>query len=411
MTQTTTSACLATPEERTDLSVAILTGGIDPPYVFGLTMALASKGIQLDVIGSDLLDRPEMHSLPQLRFLNLQRSATATLSHATRAWNVLAYYWRLLRYVATAEPRVFHILWNNKLWLLDRTLLLLYCRAMGKRLVFTAHNVNSGKRDQTDSLLNRITLRLQYHLVDHVFVHTDLMKAELAREFAVSERVITVIPFGINNSVPDTTLTRFQARERLAIKEHEQVVLFYGRIAPYKGLDILLSAFKQVLRHRDCRLVIAGEPKGDSEKYTTNIRDAIRSEALREQVTARLEFIPDEDTEVYFKAADVAVLPYTSIFQSGVLFLAYRFGLPVIASDVGSFRLDIVEGQTGFLCRPCDAGDLARTINKYFDSPLFKSLAERRQFIRQYAETRQSWDVIGAETRGVYVQLLNGQSL
>jgi glycosyltransferase involved in cell wall biosynthesis len=235
------------------------------------------------------------------------------------------------------------------------------------------------------------------------------MKAELASQFDVPERVITVIPFGINNSVPDTTLTSSEARRRLAIKERERVVLFYGRIAPSKGLDVLLSAFQQLVRHRYYRLLIAGEPKGDSGDYMTYIWDAIRSEALREHVTARIEFIPDEDTEVYFKAADVAVLPYTSIFQSGVLFLAYRFGLPVIASDVGSFRQDIVEGETGFLCRPGNAGDLARTIHKYFDSTLFTSLSEQRYVIRQYAERHHSSDIIGAKTRSVYLQLLTGR--
>ncbi len=406
---TTGSALSNIPQERANLSITLLTGGIDPPYVFGLTKALTTIGISVDVIGSDMLDRPEIHSLPHLRFLNLQRTATPGVTYVRRASNVLAYYGRLLRYVSTAKPQVFHILWNNKLWVFDRTLLLLYCRAMGKVLVFTAHNVNSGKRDRTDSLLNRLTLQLQYHLVDHLFVHTELMKAELASEFHVPERAITVIPFGINNSVADTTLTPSEARERLRLRKQERVVLFYGRIAPYKGLHVLLAAFQQLVHHQDYRLLIAGQPKCDSSNYMAGIWDAIRSEPLRDHVTARIEYIPDEHTEVYFKAADVVVLPYTSIFQSGVLFLAYRFGLPVLASDVGTFRQDIVEGETGFLCPPGDACDLARIIQKYFETALFKSLSERRHAIRQYAEVRHSWDIVGARTRLVYTQLLTGR--
>ena len=75
--------------------------------------------------------------------------------------------------------------------------------------------------------------------------------------------------------------------------------------------------------------------------------------------------------ELYIKAAGVLVLPYVHIFQSGVPFLAYSFGLPVIATDVGTLRQDIVEGRTGFVCRPQDSSDLARTIDKYFESELF----------------------------------------
>ena len=81
----------------------------------------------------------------------------------------------------------------------------------------------------------------------------------------------------------------------------------------------------------------------------------------------------DADTEIYFKAADVVVLPYTHIFQSGVLFLGYNFGLPAIATDIGSLRDDVIEGETGFICKPCDAIDLANCIRKYFSSPFIEN--------------------------------------
>ncbi len=84
--------------------------------------------------------------------------------------------------------------------------------------------------------------------------------------------------------------------------------------------------------------------------------------------------------EFYLKGADVMVLPYKDIFQSGVLFLAYSFGLPVVATDVGSFREEIVEGQTGFVCNPCDSSDLAMALQTYFKSDLFKNLElDRRE--------------------------------
>jgi glycosyltransferase involved in cell wall biosynthesis len=119
-----------------------------------------------------------------------------------------------------------------------------------------------------------------------------------------------------------------------------------------------------------------------------------------------MEFIPDEELELYLKAADVAVLPYTRIFQSGVLFLAYSFGLPVIASDVGSLREDIVEGETGFICKPEDPVDLARTIERYFASSLYRNLDSRRGRIREYIQERHSWEVVGERTRSVYAGVL-----
>jgi Glycosyl transferases group 1 len=123
--------------------------------------------------------------------------------------------------------------------------------------------------------------------------------------------------------------------------------------------------------------------------------------------TQKLEFISDEQTEVYFKASDVSVLPYTLVFQSGVMFSSYSFGLPVIASDVGSE--DILEGETGFVCRPCDAHELAAAIEKYFESDLSSALDRRRRQIQDFANQRNSWRAVGEKTRQVYIRLLEAE--
>ncbi|MGC2266796.1 MAG: glycosyltransferase, partial [Candidatus Acidiferrales bacterium] len=112
------------------------------------------------------------------------------------------------------------------------------------------------------------------------------------------------------------------------------------------------------------------------------------------------------DTELYFKAADVLVLPYKEIFHSGVLFLAHSFGLPVVAADVGPFREEIVEGRTGFLCNPSDAADLANAIERYFASDLYRNLENRRDDIRDHASEQHSWSVVGEMTQNVYTELL-----
>ena len=272
------------------------------------------------------------------------------------------YYVRLIRYAATAKPRLFHILWNNKVELFDRTLLMLYYRLLGKRIVLTVHNVNANKRDCKDTRLNRLTLRIQYRLAHHIFVHTEKMKCELLEDFGQDGGRVTVIPFGINNAVPNTALTPAAAKQRLGLGKDEKVILFFGRITPYKGLEYLIAAFRQIVaRGENYRLIIAGKPD-NCERYWSAIREEIREDVRGEQVVLNAEFIPDEETEVYFKAADTVVLPYREIYQSGVLFLGHSFGLPVLAADVGSLKDDIVEGKTGLTFRPEDPADLARAI-------------------------------------------------
>src|SRR5262249_27688583 len=153
------------------------------------------------------------------------------------------YYVRLIGYATNANPKLFHILWNNKFQLFDCTVLMLYYRVLGKKIVFTAHNVNAGKRDENDSWLNRMSLKIQYGLCDHVFVHTEGMKAEMRSEFAIPENKVSVIPFGINNTVPNTSLSRAEAKRQLGISKDDKALLFFGNIAPYKGLEYLIAAF------------------------------------------------------------------------------------------------------------------------------------------------------------------------
>jgi glycosyltransferase involved in cell wall biosynthesis len=233
------------------------------------------------------------------------------------------------------------------------------------------------------------------------------MKEELIQQFGVSYRSVTVIRHPINNAFPDTALTPLEAKRHLGITGEEKTILFFGRIKPYKGVEHLLAACQQLMvSDPSHRLIIAGEVQRGDEKYFEGLRSAVISELNRGQIILKTQFIPDEDIELYLKCADVLVLPYNEIFQSGVLFLAYSFGLPVIATDVGSFREEIVEGSTGYLCKPANPADMAEAIKTYFASDLYHNLDSRRQEIKDYAYIHHSWDAVAELTRNVYAQLL-----
>jgi len=394
----------ATPE----LSVTLLTGGIDRPYTFGLVMELVSRGAVLEIIGSDGVDFPEFHGTRGIRFLNLQGSQRADVSLLKKVTRLAAYYLRLIGYAITAKPKLFHILWNNKLQSFDRTVLTIFYRLLRKQIVLTVHNVNAGKRDNNDSFFNRLTLRIQYRLAHHCFVHSQKQKRELIEEFGVGETRITVIPFGINNAVPNTRLSQTEARLRLGVGSGKKTILFFGRISPYKGLEYLTGAFKQVLaRGSDYQLIIAGRPENAAQQYWNSIEESIREEVRSGRILLRAEHIPDDETEVYFKAADVLVLPYKRIYQSGVLFLGYSFGLPILAADVGDLKYEVVEGKTGYVFKPEDPVDLSKTIERYFGSDLFTGLGSRRQEISEYAKDRHSWGKVGQITIKVYAELLS----
>jgi glycosyltransferase involved in cell wall biosynthesis len=207
--------------------------------------------------------------------------------------------------------------------------------------------------------------------------------------------------------VSATDMTRAEARSRIGLKESEKVALFFGVITPYKGLEVLLGAMAGLESgHDPVKLIITGKVDRGCEAYGNELRVLIEEQGLQDRVVDRIGFIPDSDVEIYFKAADLLVLPYRYIYQSGVLFLALRFGLPVIASDVGSLRDYVTQDRTGFVFRPGDADDLARTIGRYFDSTLYQDLERTREEIIRYAKREYSWDAIGRKTAAVYGSLL-----
>lgn len=393
-----------TPKPQQGIEIGLMTACRDRHYAFGLAMALISEGVHVDFVGGDEIDSPELHASPGLRFLNFRHMLKGNA--AKKSWELVLYYTRVIRYGARSNPKILHILWNNKLELFDRTILMPYYKMLGKKIALTAHNVNTARRDSKDSWLNRATLGFQYRLCDHVFVHTERMKSELCREFGVDEESVTVIRYPINNALPDTGLTPSEAKQNLRLSDGEKAILFFGKIRPYKGIEHLIAAFELLLDKdtREYRLIIAGDPSDES--YVREIQQAVKQRFSQGRVTFRPEFIPDDEMEVYFKGADVLVLPYKEIFQSGVLLIAYTFGLPVVATDVGSFREDIVEGTTGYLCKPGDPADMARAIEAYFASDLFRNLKVRRQELKNYAHANYSWQAAAELTQKAYSEML-----
>jgi D-inositol-3-phosphate glycosyltransferase len=389
------------------MKVALLTAGKDPHYALGLAPALAEAGVELEVVGNSHMEPFPGLQHPNIRFFNLRGDQQSEAGIVEKVWRVLRYYARLVRFAWRSQSTVFHILWPNKFVYFDRTILNLYYRSLGKKLVFTAHNVNTEARDRRDSALNRLSLRIHYYLMDHVFVHTQEMQNELMSLYGVRAEKVTTVRFPINNVTPRTHLTRHEARIKLGIPSEEKTILFFGNIAAYKGLDDLIRALP-LLRSRidQLRVLIVGSPKQGEEHYFVQINELIKELGVSNLIDQRIDYVPEEDVEIYFKSADLAVLPYRRIFQSGVLFLSYSFGLPVVAADAGSLRQEIIEGKTGFVAELADPVDLAGQIHRYFESDLFAELETRRGWIISYANETYSWDPLALKTRQVYESVL-----
>lgn len=139
-------------------------------------------------------------------------------------------------------------------------------------------------------------------------------------------------------------ISKSEARQKLNIPENEPVVLFFGFIRKYKGLDILLEALTQV--DTKIKLLLAGEFYGNEPEYL----DKINALNLQERIYFHTSYIPEEQVHQYFCAADVVIQPYLSATQSGVSQVAYSFNKPMIVTGVGGLDEVVVHQKTGFVC-------------------------------------------------------------
>jgi glycosyltransferase involved in cell wall biosynthesis len=391
------------------MRVSVLTGGTDPEYAVPLAASLADRGIRVEFVGNEAMGTAAGLKHSNIEYLNLRGNQDASAPLHAKTARVFRYYRNLLAYAATTKSSLFHILWLNKFELLDRTLLNAFYKFNQKKLVYTAHNVNPRTRDGGDTWVNRASLRMMYSIFDHIFVHTDTARDELVRDYGVASSKVSVIPFGLNTYAPDTSLSRSEARALLNVGEADKILLFFGLIAPYKGLDVLLDAMSIVEKQRPgyCRLIVAGKAKNGSEAYWQALKRS-HLDAIASRVMVKDDFIPDGEVAGLFKAADALVLPYRTIYQSGPMSLAQRFGIPVIATQLGSFACDVEPGVTGFLCPPEDSIALAHAITRFFNSDLYLDRERAQKNIRELALQKYSWDRISETIIGVYARLAGG---
>jgi D-inositol-3-phosphate glycosyltransferase len=390
------------------MKVALLTGGKDAHYVRGLVRQLTARDLPLVVVGST--DMADIERIPadRLEFHNLVGDNDPDAALSSKVLRLLRYYWRLMLFVARTDADLLHVLWFRKFPKLERIALSLYVTLLRKPLVFTAHNVDDEARDGHPTLLGRLSLRLLYIVADHILVHTVRMRHELGERFHIPTRKVTVLPFGTNDVVPVLAIPRSAARRKLGIADDLRVLLFFGNLAPYKGVEDLLRALALLVADdRRFLLILSGRAKDKScEEYCRGLDRLIDELRLAPHLRRESRYVSDHEAALLFRAADVSVLPYRRIYQSGVLALSYAQGLPVIVPDIGSMKDDVLDGDTGLVFRPGDVSDLATTIHRYFGSPLFHQLDVRAEAIQRYGTQRFSWPKNAELTMDVYARTL-----
>ncbi|MFW6020228.1 MAG: glycosyltransferase [Bacteroidales bacterium] len=199
-------------------------------------------------------------------------------------------------------------------------------------------------------------------------------------------------PHPIYDSFGDIT-DKYEARRKLNLNPDKPVILFFGFIRKYKGLDLLLKAVAdQNIKSKDIQVVVAGEFYDDQAEYL----DIIRENNL-DNVVMRNNFIADEEVALYFSASDLVVQPYRSATQSGVTQIAFHFEKPMVVTDVGGLSEIVPHKKAGYVVKP-EPSAIAEAINEFYDHQLEKQMIENVK----HEKLKYSWDKLIHKIKALY---------
>lgn len=197
-----------------------------------------------------------------------------------------------------------------------------------------------------------------FKYADYFILLSDKVKLDL----------LSIKPAAKNKVLPHPVYSNFgnpvdqeEARKYLKL-DCEKLILFFGFIRDYKGLDVLLAALSLINEKEGIKLIVAGEFYSNKEKYISLIKNL----NLTGRVYLFTDFIPTDNVKYYFSAADSVILPYRDATQSGIVQIAINFGRPVIATNVGGLSEVVREGETGYVVEKENPGALAEAILKFY---------------------------------------------
>lgn len=329
----------------------LVSHGYENIYERGFCNGLSDAGIAFTLVSSDRTDYAGMR--PGTRTKNLRGSQDESRPRWRKLLNLLRYHLGLMWYVARRRRAIVHLIGLIEPPLLCGVIEGLWFRLVSDRYVLTVHDLVPHDRD---TRINRLLFGWSFRIADRLVVHTRRMRDELMQRHAIDESRITIMEHGLEplpGSLP--VLETYQVGEPFK-------VLFFGYVLRYKGLDLLLEA----LADFPCpfSLTVAGVCRDSA--LATELQAEIAAHPWGDSIHWDNQYVNEKEIETHFTRSHVLVMPYRHIDQSGVLFQALRFGLPVVATRVGALA-SYVPHEVGEVCEPMLASELRQALQRLAD--------------------------------------------
>lgn len=372
--------------------VMMIDSTIGNDYSLCLCENLHAEGIKVILVTTE--DR-KFYNKPDYVVKLWMPSKNLSKSKIIKVFKYLTYQLKVIAYAATNRKSIIHFqFFRSRIGLLGFAFL----RTFHRRMVHTAHNVLPHERKKMDFFLNA----LLYKSAGAIIVHSESIRKKLLSNFKIDKEKVFVVPHGNFDFFVDAISNeKLNAREELNLNVNDKVMLFFGIVREYKGLDMLLDAFEIVADRIDgLKLIIAGNPLSNEMKEAYEQR--IMNLKHRDRIIKNFRFIPIGEVSKYFKATDAVLLPYKKIDHSGIIHLAYSFGKPVIATRVGDFEEVIEHNKSGYILDINDANNLSKWIEIAFSD--INKLKEMGKYCFTLSKTKYSWKNIVAKTNDIYMK-------
>ncbi len=246
------------------------------------------------------------------------------------------------------------------------------------RIIAIADNIIPHEKRLGDKHLTRYFVKKP-----HAFVCMTKKVLDDLISFSVKAEQIRLVQHPLYDNFGDK-MAMSEARKQLKLPEDGKIVLFFGFIRDYKGLDLLIQAMDDDrLRKMDVRLLVSGEFYVKPEKYY-DLAEKLR---VSDRIIWHTEFIPNDKVRYYFCAADVVAQPYKSATQSGVTQIAYHFDKPMLVTNVGGLPEMVEDEKVGYVVNP-DAIEIADSLADFFE----KNRAEAMTLGVRTEKKRFSWE-------------------
>lgn len=268
-------------------------------------------------------------------------------------------WWQLCRKVRADAPDVLVLQWWVPYWTPSLTFISRWIkRNTTIRVVYICHNVVP---HEGGGMLDRRFAMTVLRRGDMFIVHSEQDRYRLLALLPHAKVIKIHHPSYVELANQSTTHASAALREQLELPSDRPVLLFFGFVRPYKGLEYLIQALPHVLEVLPVHLLVVGEFWSSSQFYEAYAREF----GVEHAITFVNRYVPNEELEPYFDLSEVVVLPYISATQSGVVQLAFGFGKPVITTRVGGLHEVVEDGRTGLIVPPQDENALAEAIIRY----------------------------------------------